>query len=607
MNGELLFVLLLLGGAVVSFVREKVPADLTALVVFGLLAGGSALFPDSRLPALGDLFSVFANPAPLTVACMFILSAGLERTGVITLLTGFLRRTTRYGYRRFLLLLILPVALVSAFINNTPVVVILIPVLLGLSKDLGVPGSKLLLPLSYASIFGGACTLMGTSTNILGSSLLAEAGHEPLGMFSFALVAAPLALGGGLYLAVFGDRLLPRRETLGSLLPEEARTEYIAEAFVRRDSPLVGEVVQDTRILRQPGMRLVEIIRRGFPVPGELREVVLEEGDRIVLACRPSGMEKAAPLDGVLFSSEDNTALEPIAQRQASIVEAMVAPNSGAIGRTPADLNLRQRYRTLVLAIHREGKNLRSGFEETVLLPGDTLLLLGPQEALESLRSSRELVLLDRAPAPPEATRGKAWTALGTLAGVVLLATLEVTPIAVATVLGVAVLFAARVLKPADGYRAVEWKILVLIYGMLGLGMALQSSGGTTLIAAGVGHLVESVAAPAWQPLLLLVLLYLTTSVLTEFLSNNATIVLIVPIVVSLTVGLGLDPRPYTVAACIAASASFSTPIGYQTNTLVYGVGAYRFTDFARIGIPLNLFYWIGTVLLVPLVWDLRA
>ena len=605
MTWEVFFVLTLLAGAVLSFAREKIPPDLTALSVFACLAGAAALFPQSNLPAISDLLDVFANPAPLTIASMFIISAGLERCGVISSLTGLLRKTTRFGYRQFLLLLILPVALISAFINNTPVVVILLPVVISLSRNLGVSASKLLIPLSYASIFGGTCTLMGTSTNILGSSLLVEAGYEPFGMFEFAAVALPIAVVATLYLTLFGKWLLPDRESLGALIPEEARKEYLAEAFVRGDSPLVGKKVKDTRILKEKGIRLVELIRGGSPVPGNLREVIFRGGDRVLLACRPSGIAEAREFEGIILTAENDADLEPIAARQGSIVEAMVAPNSPAAGRMIEDLNFRQRFRTIILAVHREGKNLRTEIQKTVVEPGDTLLLLGPDESLEALRRSGDLVLLDRPAVPADTRRRKAPVAVGVVAGVVALATFEVMPIAVATILGVCVLFLTGCLKPQEGYRSVEWKILVLIYGMLGLGQAMADSGASQMFADFASTTVGTFVAPGWQPLVLLAVVYLASSVFTEFLSNNATVVLMVPLSITLALSIGADPRPFAIACCIGSSASFATPIGYQTNTLVYGVGAYRFTDFLRVGLPLNFLYAAGTILLVPLFWKL--
>jgi len=604
MTWEVFFVLALLAAAVVSFAKEKIPADLTSLSVFALLAVAAGLYPSSSLPEVSELLNVFANPAPITIASMFVISAGLERCGVINSLTALLQRTTRYGYRRFLLFLIIPVALVSAFINNTPVVVILLPVVIGLSRNLGVPASKILIPLSYASIFGGTCTLMGTSTNILGSSLLSASGYAPFSMFEFAAVAVPLALLGTLYLTIFGKWLLPDRESLGSLIPAEARKEYIAEAFVRGDSPLVGKRVENTKIVKQQGIRPLEVIRSGSPLPGDLRKVILRGGDRVVLACRPSGIAEAREFEGMILTAEKDSDLEPISARQASIVEAMVAPNSPSVGKTIAEMNFRQRFRTLILAVHRDGKNLQADFQKTLISAGDTLLLLGPDESLDALRRSGDLVLLDEPAVPADTRRRKAPIAIGVLAGVVLLATLNLVPIAVATIAGVSVLFLTGCLKPQEGYQSVEWKILILIYGMLGLGMAMESSGATHMFTEFTIGTIEAFVPPEWQPFVLLAVVYLASSIFTEFLSNNATVVLMVPVAIALALSIGVDPRPFAIACCIGSSASFATPIGYQTNTLVYGVGAYRFTDFLKIGLPLNLLYAVGTILLVPLIWE---
>jgi len=607
MSWEIIFVFALLAVAIVGFLYEKLPVDQIAVAVFAtLLVVGMLPFAD-KLPKVNQLLTVFANPAPLTIAAMFILSAALERCGAIERLAAGLRRLTDLGYRRFLLLLVLFVAGISAFINNTPVVMVFLPVVMSLSRSLGVPASKLLIPLSYASIFGGTCTLVGTSTNILASSILEDAGARPLAMFEIGSIGLPLVGLGALYLVFFGDGALPVRETLTSILSEEERKEFITEAFVQQGSSLAGQKVEGSTLAKERNVRLLEIIRNEVAVPiGGATE--FHEGDRLVLACRPAGFAQARNIDGIDLRADLKVAdegVETLSAEEGKIVEGVIGPRSTIVGQSIKDINFRQRFRAVVMAIHRRGINLRDGFDAVPLQFGDLLLLMGTDSAIDQLRRSDDVLLLDKPATPSGDMRKKTPIVLATIAGVVVAASLNLLPIVAAAVVGVAVLFFAGALKPEDGYANVEWSILVLIYGMLALGLAMRTTGTADLVARSLTAVAQlSIFPDGAVPYVALAMVYLTTMVMTETLSNNATVVLMAPIALSLGPTLGVDSRPFVIATCIAASASFSTPIGYQTNTYVYGVGGYRFRDFARVGLPLNALYFVASVLLIPQVWD---
>ncbi len=604
MTWEILFVLVLLAGAIVSFIAEKVPADLTALTVFGVLLFVSMVTKSTELPTLDETLGVFGNPAPITIAAMFIISAALERTGAIGILTRSLRRFIRLPYTLFLFLMVLVVGAVSAFVNNTPVVIVLMPVILTLSREMGVSSSKLLIPLSYASIFGGTCTLIGTSTNLLASGILRDAGHRPIGMFELAAVGVPIVIIGGLYLMAFGNRLLPKRETLTSILTEEERKEFITEAFVREGSSLIGSTAAEGNLLKRRGIRLLEIVRHGVAVPGDPREVRLQAGDRMVMACRPAGVAEAHAMKGIHLQTALGEGLETITMDEGAIVEGVVAPHATITGQTLGTINFRQRFRMVVVAVHRKGENQRERLSSLRLQAGDTLLMMGSTDAIDALANSDEIIILDRPRLPAKGVRRKMPFAIGTSAAVVTLASLDIVPIVAAACIGVALLLLVGCLKPREAYESVEWSILIIIFGMLALGQAMNSTGASGLIASAMTGVVGGIAPAAWQPLLLLAVVYLITSIFTEFLSNNAAVALMVPIALSIAAALGLDPRPFVIACCVAASASFATPIGYQTNTYVYGVGGYRFSDFARIGVPLNLLCFLITLIVVPVFWN---
>jgi di/tricarboxylate transporter len=604
MTWEIIFVFALLAFAIVSFIWERISADLTAVTVFGVLIFVSMLTKSDELPDLEALLNVFSNSAPLTIAAMFIVSGALERTGAIDLITSYLRRMVKLPYRLFMFIMVIGVAAVSAFINNTPVVIVLMPVVLTLSREMGIASSKLLIPLSYASIFGGTCTLLGTSTNLLASGILLDSGHAPIGMFELAAVGLPILACGSLYLVFFGNKLLPHRETLTSILSDEERKEFMTEAFVRAGSELKGQTALESGMLKGRGIRLLEIVRQGVAVKGDPKRTKLEVGDRLVLACRPSGVAEANSIKGISLHGQISAGLETIATDEGALVEGVVGPHATIAGKTLGEINFRQRFRMVVVAVHRKGHNQRDRLDSLRLQPGDTLLMMGSTKAINSLSSSEEIILLDRPRLPARSVRAKMPIAIAVTIGIVTLATLNLVPIVAAVSLGVALLMLTGCMKPKDAYASVEFSILMIIFGMLALGQAMDSTGASLLIAESMIHFVQNFAPEHLQNVLMLAFVYIITSTFTEFLSNNAAVALMVPIALGIATTLGIDPRPLVVGACIAASASFATPIGYQTNTYVYGVGGYRFFDFTKVGLPLNIICFIVTVFVVPIFWS---
>jgi di/tricarboxylate transporter len=604
LSWEEIFICIVLLAALVSFVWERIPTDMTAIIAFGTLMVAGFLPFAETLPNMHQLLAVFSNPAPLAIAALFILSAALEKCGLIDTLAQSLEKLTKLGYHGLLVVMILLVAVVSAFINNTPVVVIFIPVILTLSRKLKTPASKLLIPLSYASIFGGVCTLVGTSTNILASGIIESQGFEPLSMFELSRVGVPLMVFGALYLAFFAHRRLPVRETLTSILSDDERKEFFTEAFVRPKSSLIGNTFKESALQKAKGLRLLEIIRNGVAVKGEILKTPLRTGDRLVLACRPSGFVQARSVEGLRLAVEEREGLETISAHEGAIVEGVIGPRSSIVGKTIHELNFRQRFRMIILAIHRRGINMRERIDTLPLEDGDTILMMGTDSAREQIRRGDDILLLDRPHTSSKDLRQKAPVVLLTMVGVVASVSFNLMPITAAAIIGVAIILMTGVIRPKEAYDSIDWSILVLIYGMLGIGSAMQSTGVDHRIAEILANLQAFELPGIWNMVLILACLYLATSVLTEVLSNNAAVVLMAPIGIELGLTLGVDPRPFIIAACVASSASFSTPIGYQTNTYVYSVGGYRFADFIKIGLPLNLLYLVGTVTLVPLLWE---
>lgn len=596
MNWEIIFVFVLLVLTLASFVWEKVPPDVTAVSLFAVLLL-TGLLPHE------NAFAVFANPAPVTVGAMFILSAALVKCGVVDRISAFVERAGSLPYPVVILIMVALVATLSAFVNNTPVVVVFLPVILGLARKMQLAPSKLLIPLSYAAVLGGTCTLVGTSTNLIVNGIAVSNGQPTIGLFELAKLGVPVAIIGSIYLAVVGKRILPVREMLTDILSDEERREYLTEAFVQPDSAMIGKTLNDSGLKRSRGVRVLEIVRHGVAIPIDPKTTTLEASDRLFLSCRPKGVAAARSMEGVDLVSDLELGLEQIAAHEGSLVEAVVLPQSDLVGRTVRGVNFRQRFRMVAVALHRKGQNVREAMETLPIEPGDVLLMMGTDEAINALRGSDDLVLFDRARTPTKSPTSKIALVLGVIAAVIGCSALNILPIEIAAVTGVVVLLVSGILTSKEAYGSVEWNLIFLIFGMLAMGMALESTGAASLLATGLVEAINAIGGSEHRAILALAIIYLTTMVLTEILSNTAIAALMAPIALQVAAEMGVDPRPFVVGVMFAASAAFSTPIGYQTNTYVYGVGGYRFTDFFKIGFPLNLLCFGMAVVYVPRIW----
>jgi di/tricarboxylate transporter len=590
MTFETLFVFAVLAATFGLMVWEKLSLDLVAMVAFSALLLTGILTP-------AEAFKVFSNEAAITVASMFVLSSALERTGVIESIAHRLNRAVGKTDWSLLVVVLPCVALISAFINNTPVVVVFMPIMISLAAPRGIKPSKLLIPLSFASIFGGTCTLVGTSTNILVSSTAQQMGHAPLGMFELAKVGWILTVAGLAYLLLPGRKLLPDRQTLASVLQTTESKQYLTEAVVVADSPLIGKKLADTPLANQPKARVLEIIRMGAPVLAPLNEAVLQHGDRLRLTMELASVVDLKSLAGIEIVPKAKLGVEVVGAEKAVVAECVVGPHSSLIGRSIRQMNFRRRYGVIVLAVHRQGVNLRKDFADVRLQYGDTLLVEGAESAVRELRDGRDFLLLLDVPHTPKRRR-KQWLAVGVIALVVALAALNVMPIAPLAIMGAALVLVTRCLDAEEACEAVEWKIILLIFGMLALGMALEKTRGAELIAHGIIGGLGS-----FGPLAVLAAVVVIASMMTAFLSNNAVAVLLTPIVIEAAAMLNVSARPFIIAVAIGASACFATPIGYQTNTLVYGAGGYRFGDYLKIGLPLNLLFCALAAYFIPKFW----
>lgn len=597
---EIALALLVVAAAGYLFVTERYPAALVAMMALTaclLLALVIPWIPGLRAThwiTVNEGVAGFSNPATLTVAAMFVLSAGLQHTGAIAWLGPGLGRLA--GRRTLLVVALMAVTCaVSAFVNNTAAVAIFLPIVLTACARSGAPASRFLIPLSYASQFGGVCTLIGTSTNLLVSSISEQAGHGAFGLFEFLPLGAILAGTGVLYLAVAGRWLLPDRSGRGGSRTYQV-TDYVTEFRIPPGSPLVGRTVADSGFGREQGAQLRTVLRAGtstWPEPS-----LVFQADDVLLVEAPAA--ELIPLQRAWrLKSEPQFRFghEMSHDDPVHLAEVVLAPGSRLVGRTLEEADFRRLHNCLVLGLRTRERLpfLRIGVAR--LGAGDALLVLGSRDDLARLRSDPEFLMLDRIE-EPALRRAKVPLALGIFAAVVVLAAVGAVPILPAALAGCVVLVATRCLSIEEACEAIDWKVIFLLAGVLPLGLVMQKSGAAALLAEGAAGL-----ARPWGPVAALAAIYIVTATLTEFMSNGATAVLLAPIAMAVAASLGVDERPLLIAVCLAASTSFCTPVGYQTNAMVQHAGGYRFADYLRIGLPLNIIFAVLCIWLIPRYW----
>jgi di/tricarboxylate transporter len=605
MPPDQIFVLCLVFATVALFIWEKVSPDLVALGALFLLLvvpfDGKPVLAAGRGDAhLAILGSIFANNAVLTVTFMFIVGAAVERTGLVDVFGHWFGRYAGRTEKRLMMVLGFLTVVTSAFLNNTTVVVVFLPMVLGFCRTANLAPSRFLIPLSYFAIAGGMVTIIGTSTNLVANGILKQKGEVPFTMFEITPLGLSMSLAMLVFLVLFGRKLLPNRPSLATLIEVDDSREFLTAAIVSDGSPLVGKTIVEAGLSKRRDLRVIEIRRSGTAVDAPIKEVRFEPGDRVILKSRVSGVMQLNDLPGLDVTTKAELGLSYVHTEKATVMEGMIGPKSSFVGQSLRELNFRQQYGLIVLAMHRQGENLRENFEKVPLEVGDTLLLEGSSERMKQLFAEQAFINLSQPKQQTVYRRGRQWVALLALVAVVVLGCLDFVAFEWVA-LGAALLVCLGGCLDADEiYRAVEWRIIVMILGMIGLGAAMDATGAARTIATAFMGLVGH-----WDPRLIISTVLLLTIVLTELLSNNAVAALLTPLAIEFAHGLHVAPQPFVIAVMLGASIGFAVPTGYQTHLLVYGAGGYRFTDFLRIGVLLDLLMWLIGSLLIPIFWPL--
>jgi di/tricarboxylate transporter len=592
-----LLVLGILAVAVVLFVSERLRVDVVAMLVLVALVL-------TRLVTVEEAFSGFSSPAVITVWAVFIVSGGLTRSGVADLIARQVVRLAGRSQLRLTVLIMLAVGVMSAFMNNIGAVAILMPAVMSVARETDIPPSKLLIPLAWASLLGGNMTMIGTPPNILASSILESYGNiEPFRFFDFTPMGIVVLGAGILYMVLIGRHLLPKRTPGGELIDSYPVQEYLTEVRVEDDSPLLGKTVREADLENRYGLNVIHIhlcCQEGEAVSA-MTDHRLQVGDELHLE---------ATADAILASSQSLGLVpvpdrpiqpwEPEPERSAvELAEVVLAHTSGLRGKTLRQIDFRSRFGLAVLAIRHQGETLFARLGDISLDLGDSLLIQGPVDKVNLLRRERDFLLLDMPPLETRRTQ-KAPVSIAILLGVLVVVTAGWLHVSAAMFIGALLMVLSGTLTMDEAYRSIEWKSVFLIAGMLPLGLAMENTGTARLLADQIVGLVGE-----WGPLAVMMGIFVLTGLLTEVMSNAAATVLAVPIAIDAAQGLGADPHAFVMAIVIAASTSFLMPIGHQANVLVFGPGGYRFFDYTKVGVWLNLVLMILTALVLPLIWPL--
>ena len=578
--------------ALVLFVTDALPVEVVALLVLSVLFLTGILTVEEGLAG-------FSNEATIAIGAMFILSEGLRRTGALRRVTGYLRAIFEQNFQKGLLVMMVGASFVSAFINNVAVVAVMLPVILEMSRKLEISPSRLLIPLSFAAMFGGSMTLIGTSSTLLVSGLITHEGLEPIGMFEVTPLGLALFGVGIIYLMTLGQRLLPDRPVPKQWTKQFDRPNYRAQIELQPDHEGIGRRASEF-FAPDDAAEVVAVFREGIRIPGELSEIVLATHDILRISTSPDIMGELDRDDrtDVLPLQKNHGGRDGHEMQLLEIFQVVIAPSSSLVGQTLQQAKAHIPPTAMVVALRRTGEVVVDDLLDVELQGGDVLLLEAPPWEVQQLEVNEHFIVVSEVPAERFKER-LLIPVLLIFTAIVTLAALEIFPIVQVAVAGCVAMILLRALSVQDAYRAVDWQVIFLLGGFIPLGTALEKVGAIELVAL---WLVDWLGG--YGPLALLAGFYLTTNLMSDLISNQATAVLITPVAIATAMSMGIDPRPFVIAIAFASSDSFASPVGYHTNVMIYGAGNYRYLDFVKVGLPLNLLFFATAVAVLPLFWS---
>ena len=597
MNFEILIVLSLIVLAFSLFVTEKFPLDVTALLILSILLIGQFL-------TIEEAISGFSNPAVITIGLLFILSYALQKTRILEYLIIRINKLVSRSKNLGLGVYLLTIAIASALMNNTAIVAVFMPVTIRLAHQYKVSPSKLLIPLSYAAIMGGTLTLVGTSTNLLVNAIYVDNGGVSLGMFEFAQYGwIPLTIGL-VYVIWIAPLILPSRTITSSLTKSYHMAGYLTEMKISNDSPLIGKTCRDRNINQNYDVMVLDIQREGYLISTKVGEKVIQAGDILFVKGSVESFLRMKEVEKISLLTDEKLTQKELEQEDNVLMECMLTDKSDIVGKTLMQSNFRKRFRTFILAIRRDGSIIRKKIAHVILHTYDTLLIYGGRKEIDKLASRGDFILLGEVQADLVKSRFW-WVSILAIITTIVLAAFGILPILKGAIISTVILLLLRIISPNEAYQSIHWQVIVLIAALIPLGIAIESTGTADFIGQLISETVSDFS-PSKQPYILLGLIYLITMILTEVSSNTATAIIMAPIVMAVTNQMGIDARPFIFAVCFAASASFVTPVGYQTNLMVYGPGGYKFSDFIKVGMPLSIIFWLLAILFIPIIWPFQ-
>ena len=596
MNIDIIIVLGILVLGFILFLLEYFTIDVTALIILSCFFGLGYLTPTEAV-------SGFSNPAVITIGLLFILSSAIQKTGLLEYLVVTINRLLQSSRGLGMAIYYFTVSIASALINNTAIVAIFMPVTIRLAHRYQISPSKMLIPLSYAAILGGTLTLVGTSTNLLVNSIyMGYEGVEPLGMFEFIRYGIIILVIGTIYLLIVAPRLIPSRTVTSSLTKSYHLGGYLTEMRIKKESPLVGKSCLDRSINHNYDVTVLDIIRDQKHIVNNIRRTILKEGDILFVRGTLENFIRMKEVEGITLLTDEKLTQAELEQEDNELVECLLTDDSDLVGKSLMSTNFRQVFGAFILAIRREGDIIRKKIAHMQLHAFDTLLVYGPTKKISTLSDRGDFIVLGKVEARLQKDRFW-WVSIYVVLISIFLASIGYIPILKGAFISVVILLCLKIITAQESYQSIHWQVIILIAALIPIGIVLQSTGTADWIGNNISRFIYLFSI-SWQPYVLLATIYFITMILTEISSNVATAIIMVPIAIAVSGQIGLESRPFVFAVAFAASASFITPIGYQTNLMVYGPGGYKFSDYIRVGLPLSLLLFLIAVIILPNIWS---